>query len=107
MPVRVFQPRHPHLRVLVVLEVDLLFPQRLQQHNLHQPVVRVLLNVVDDVRAIQQDVRPFRDRLLRENPVWSVAHDGIQWFRYNLNVWFQNNESFIKDVWRQKIVSKP
>ena len=64
MPVRVFQPRHPHLRVLVVLEVDPLLPQRLKQRNLHEPVVRVLLSVVDDVRAIQLDVRPFRDRLL-------------------------------------------
>ena len=52
MPVRVFQPRHPHLRVLV-LEVDLLLPQRLQQRNQHEPVVHVLLNVVDGVRAIQ------------------------------------------------------
>ena len=83
MPVRVFQPRHPHLRVLVALEVDPLFPQRLKQRNQHDPVVQVLLNVVDDVRSIQLDVRPFRDRLLCENPVLSVAQDGMEWFRCN------------------------
>ena len=71
--VRVFKPRHPRLRVLVVLEVDLLLPQRRQQRIQHDPVVPVLLNVVDDVRAIQQDVRSFRDRLVCENPVCSVA----------------------------------
>ena len=63
--VRVFQPRHPHLRVLVELEVDLLLPHRFKQRNHHKPFVQVLLNVVDDVRAIQLDVRPFRERLLR------------------------------------------
>ena len=78
-----FPAAPPHLRVLVALEADLLLPQRLKQRNQHDPVVQVLLNVVDDVRAIQLDVRPFRERLVRENPVWSVAHDGMQWFRCN------------------------
>ena len=81
MPGSFFQPHHPHLRVLVVLGVDLLFPQRLKQRNQHEPVVQAPLNVVDDVRAIRLDVRPFRERLLRENPVLSVARDGMQWFR--------------------------
>ena len=73
MPGSFFQPRHPQLRVHVVLEVDPLFPQHLKQRDQHQPFVLVLLNAVDDVRTIQLDVRPFRDRLLCENPVCSVA----------------------------------
>ena len=68
-----FPAAPPHLRVLVALEVDLLLPQRLQQRDQHEPVVQALLNVVDDVCAIQLDVRPFRERLVRENPVLSVA----------------------------------
>ena len=78
-----FPAAPPHLRVLVAHEADLLLPQRLKQRNQHEPVVKVLLNVVDDVRAIQRDVRPFRERLLGENPVLSVARDGMQWFRCN------------------------
>ena len=64
-----FPAAPPHLRVLVAFEVDLLVPQRRQQRIQHEPVVQVLLNVVGDVRAIQLDVLPFRERLLCENPV--------------------------------------
>ena len=78
--VRVFQPRHPHLRVLVELEVDLLLPHRFKQRNHRNPSSRSFSTSLTMYAPFNWTFAHFVN-VFCVDPVWSVAHDGMQWFQ--------------------------